>query len=197
MSLIVGLIAGLFLALLGLFGGFTAYEGANQAASCVVAVNGTEHCSPALVNGEYQVPDSGVVISSAVNNGPVAPEYQNGYAIEIDVTGHVTYTVTNEGKDTEYAAEIGGDGVQELLAELDSAGFFYLPVADEFASESLPVGGQVSVLTVQLADGSWAVDGNTPLESWDQETLDAAQAIVEQFVAPYLPSVAAATPIAD
>jgi hypothetical protein len=197
MSLIVGLIVGVVFALLGLFGGYTSYEGADQASACVVAVNGTEHCSPVLVNGEYQLPDSGIVISAIVNAGPLPPEYQNGYEIAIDTTGHVVYTVTTEGNDTEYTAEIGVDGVQALLAELDGAGFFYLPVADEFAGEDLPVGGQVSILDIELADGTWMVDGNTPLESQEQSTLDAAQAIVDRFVTPYLPAVAAATPVAD
>src|SRR4051794_19167772 len=90
------------LALLALVGlllfGFGAYESypepAVYSSGCFSGSDGIERCSPELADGNYQLPDSGVVIHAAVNNGPVSPEDQQGYDIQIEADGGVTIEMT-------------------------------------------------------------------------------------------------------
>lgn len=198
MGFIVGLVLGALLAFLGLFGSFAAYEGAGESSaySCYISDEGWERCTPQMVNGEYQLPESGSVIEAIVNAGPLPPEYQNGYSIKIDATGHVGYTVTTEGEDTEYSGEIGIDGMQVLLSELEGSGYYFLPRAEEFDGEDMPVGGSVSVLSVNLLGGAWSVDGKTLMEASEQDSLSLAQSIVERAVSRVIPIAAPATPVA-
>jgi hypothetical protein len=184
MSVIFGIIIGALLALFGLFGSWSEYEGTSGDQTCAVDDDGVSRCGPSKIDGLYQLPDSGVVVSAIVNNGPLPPEYQAGYEITIDADGHVTIEDTDEGtpEPAVSTADIGVDGLQELLGDLETAGFFYLPVWSEFEDADVPVGGGVSDLTVTLEDGTWEVYG-APLEDPDDiGILDSSQTIVANAV---------------
>lgn len=147
----------------------TTYEGGTRAQRCAAGEDGIDRCGPITVDGKYQLPAEGDVIRSVVHTGPVAPEYQAGYEIVVDAGGTVTITETPPGasgdlsqadrtaEETVRTEEIGADGVQDLLAELETCDFYYLPQRSEFTDRDMPVGGSVSILEVQLADGAWEV----------------------------------------
>jgi hypothetical protein len=153
---------------------------AGTSQTCTISANGTERCGPALVDGRYQLPSDGVVLTAVVNNGPLPPEFQAGYEITIDVAGSATITVTEEGQPDNpviTTSKLGVDGLQDLLMQLDTCGFYYLPQRSEFADVDLPVGGSVSVLEVRLADGGWATSEVT-LTGPEQTSFRACQDIV-------------------
>jgi hypothetical protein len=98
------------------------------------------------------------VIFSAVNNGSVPPEYQEGVEVTIDATGHATIQTKTEGTPvpSEQAVDIGVDGLQQLLVQLQSIGYFDLPQPNPIVETPQPVGGPNNILSVTLADGSWS-----------------------------------------
>jgi hypothetical protein len=200
MSAIIGFIIGILVALLGLLGlgGFTAFGipvGDETAQTCIASDDGVERCGPEIASdGSYQLPAAGQVIRSFVHTGPVSPEYQEGYEIVVDADGTVTTTVTPLGASSDLGEseqtaeqivrieEIGEAGVQELLTELDYCGFYYLPQSSEFRDEDMPVGGSISIIEVQLEDGTWEVSGAL-LDGMDEAYLDACQQqLAERFV---------------
>jgi hypothetical protein len=195
MGALIGFILGILLALFGI-AGWSAYDGEDGTSeqTCTFADDGVERCGPTSVDGTYQLPAAGQVIRSFVHTGPVSPEYQEGYEIVVDADGTVTTTVTPLGAsgdlgESEQTAEqivrteeIGEAGVQELLTELDYCGFYYLPQSNEFGDEDMPVGGSVSIIEVQLEDGTWEVSGAL-LDGMDEAYLDACQQqLAERFV---------------
>ncbi len=138
-----------------LFTGTTS-NGSSSEQACVTSTTGVDRCGPEIVDGRYVLPDAGVVIRSVVNNGPLSPEYQDGYEIDIDVSGVVTITeLQGEAEPLIRTDVITTEGVQELLTDLDQCQFYYLPQRSEFEDSALPAGGSVSVLAVHLGNGDW------------------------------------------
>lgn len=129
---------------------------------------------PRRVDGRYQLPDdpAATVIDLTVGNGSLPPEYQYGYEVTIDASGHAVVTISPVGskaspvavETTRRTVEIGEDGLQDLLAEMDERGFFALPPADP---DQILVGGEVDVIEVTLADDDWTVN-NWSLEAAEQ-----------------------------
>jgi hypothetical protein len=185
----VTILALLLLLLLSIFGvGTGNTEGTSEEQTCVAEVGGSERCSPATTNGEYQLPSSGTVVHALVNNGPLPPEYQDGYEITIDAAGRATVVVTAPGASDDLGdqrtldpirttVDLGIDGLQQLLRDLDNAGFFFLRTRDEIDPADIPIGGDVSNLEVTLADRSWDVEG-AGLQSDDRVRLDEAQRVL-------------------
>ena len=158
----------------------------------VVRPDGDTRAGPTIVNGRYQLPASGTVVRAVVNNGPLPPEYQEGYEISIDVGGLATAVVTPQGAAADLGEErtaeqrtmtvdLGPDGLQALLRDLDATGFFFLPQRHELEPNDFQVGGPVSNLTVTLAGGVWDVQG-AGLRGQDLAWLDEAQAIVARAI---------------
>ena len=135
---------------------------------------------PRLVDGRYQLPDdpTATVIDLTFGNPTLPPEYQYGYEVTIDASGHAVATISPVGSRastptvdaSEQSAELGEDGLQDLLAELEALGFFELPPEDP---ENLLIGGEVDAIEVTLADGQWRVN------SWSLEGSD----LEEKFAA--------------
>jgi hypothetical protein len=109
---------------------------------------------------EFDLPDDDeIVVWSLVDNGPVAPDAQTWYEIEIDAGGHAEAEFTPEGASPdldEPAAEqerwrydLDEDGLQGLLVVLDDLGFFDLPPSDEV---DVPEGAGADLLRVTLAE---------------------------------------------
>lgn len=151
---------------------------------CVAAADGVERCGPELVDGAFQLPEEGLVLRSRVDNGPLSPEFQAGYEIQIDADGTVRTEVFAEGEvdnPTRTEVAIGADGVQELLGSLDRCDFFFMPQRSEFDGMDLPVGGGVSLLEVTLEDGVWATSAYT-LEGEQLAQFEACQLLLtEEF----------------
>lgn len=193
MSILLLLI--LFLGLFG-FSGWSAVtpdESTSQSQQCAVG-DGVERCGPTLINERYQLAPSGPVIEARVNNGPVAPDAQAGYLIVIEPDGTVTITETPAGasssldadartaEETVRTEQIGEEGVQRILNELDRCNFYYLPQRDEVDPSELPDGGGISILRVMLVDGEWEVFDQTLQTRVDRRQFDACQALlVDQF----------------
>ncbi len=139
---------------------------------------------PSVVDGEYGVPAGDeIVIRIVENSGPVSPEFQTGYSVEIDADGHAEYVVTPEGASGDMTdptaapqvtvAELGEDGVQSLLQLLDVTGVFDLHNPDDEA----PPGASVDLLEVTLDDGTWLTQ-NVALADEAAAPLDLAQALI-------------------
>lgn len=134
---------------------------ARQAAPPAKATPGA--ATPAA-RGRYRLPNdpTATVISVTFGNGSLPPEYQYGYDVTIDASGHAVVTISPVGSRdassagaAEQAVELGEVDLRALLAELDALGFFALPQADP--SKRL-IGGEVDEIDVTLADGEWQVD---------------------------------------
>lgn len=152
----------------------------SESQSCVGVMQGEpQRCGPTLIDDQYQVPASGMVIHAVVNVGPLPPEYQEGYEITIDAAGIATIVVTPLGAEEPITttADLGPDGLQNLLRDLDNAGFFYLPTTESLDETDVPIGGDVSNLQVTLVDDVWEVPG-AALTGIDRETLDQAQRLL-------------------
>ncbi len=154
------------LALLGLllFGmGSQSLTGSSQ--ECSLSMDGIERCGPEInEDNTFGLPRDGVVIRAVVNNGPVAPDSQEGYELEIGTDGSVVVSETIpsdlSGGDSELvvtSSSIGVEGVQSLLQELNTCGIFFLPQRSEFDDADLPDGGSTSLISIRLADGEWEV----------------------------------------
>jgi hypothetical protein len=187
----MSLIALILLLLWTLLFGTSSFDGGgteSQSQACAVAAGDEQRCGPTLVNDQYQVPVSGTVIHAVVNVGPLPPEYQEGYEITIDATGVATVVVTPLGASDDLGdaatrepivttVDLGPDGLQNLLRDLDNSGFFYLPTTESLDETDVPIGGDVSNLTIKLIDDVWEVPG-AALTSDDRETLDHAQRLL-------------------
>ena len=145
---------------------------------------GPSEDGPSVVDGEYEVPAGDEIIIRVVeNNGPVSPEFQTGYSVEIDANGHAEYVFTPAGASGDMTdptaapqvtvAELGEDGVQSLLQLLDATGVFDLDNPDDEA----PPGASVDLLEVTLDEGTWVIQ-NVALEDEAAAQLDLAQALI-------------------
>jgi hypothetical protein len=155
---------------------------------CLVVEGGHHHCTPTLVGIDFLLPASGTVIHAAVTNGPLPPESQQGYEITIDATGRATIVVTphraaeslgdrRTAEPIVSTADLGVDGLQQLLRTLYGASFFFLRTTDEIDPADVPVGGAASSIEVTLADGTWRVSG-PGLTPEERSLLDGAQSLV-------------------
>ena len=135
-------------------------------------------------DGAYELPAGNeIVIRIAENNGSVSPEFQTGYAVEIDSSGHAEYIFTPEGASGDMTdttpepqvttADLGEDGLQALLKQLDTTGVFDLANPDDEPSP----GASVDVLEVTLDDGTWLIQ-NVDLADDAATQLDLAQALI-------------------
>jgi hypothetical protein len=151
----------------------------SESRACAVAEGDEQRCGPTRVNDQYQVPVSGTVIHALVNVGPLPPEYQEGYEITIDASGVATVAVTPLGAAEAIATivDLGPDGLQHLLRDLDNAGFFYLATVKTLDETDVPIGGDVSDLTITLVDDVWDVPG-AALTADERTTLDEAQRLL-------------------
>jgi len=159
----------IWIVVLALFGlllfrvGSQTLTGSSQ--ECTATATGVERCGPEINDdGTFKLPDDEIVIRAVVNNGPVAPDSQEGYEVQIAADGSVVVTETiasdGSGEDSERvvtSSSIGGDGVQNLLQDLNSCGIFFLPQRAEFSDADLPDGGRTSLISIHLADGEWEV----------------------------------------
>jgi hypothetical protein len=189
----VALLALLLLLFLSIFsGGPSPADGTSEAQTCMADAGGVQRCSPATIDGEYQLPASGTVIHAVVNNGPLPPEYQAGYEITIDATGQATVIVTPEGaaeslgdqrtaEQITTVVELGTDGLQHLLRDMDNSDFFYLPTRAEVEAEDIIVGDDVSFIEVTLADGTWDISGSG-MQPDDRARLDDVQSFLAAAV---------------
>jgi hypothetical protein len=139
--------------------------------------------TPIATDGEFPMPTCGtVVIDATVNAGPLPPEYQEGYEITIDTSGVAIVAINWEGTPTPEVTivNLGEDGLQELLQQLQEIGFFDLLSEGTPGPESdMPVGGPTNNLSVWLGDQTWQVSEYW-LSSEGQEILnESQQAIVD------------------
>lgn len=145
---------------------------------------GPSEDGPSVIDGAYELPAGNeIVIRIAENNGSVSPEFQTGYAVEIDASGHAEYIFTPEGASGDMTdttaepqvttADLGEDGLQALLKQLDTTGVFDLANPDDEA----PLGASVDVLEVTLDDGTWLIQ-NVDLADDAATQLDLAQALI-------------------
>jgi hypothetical protein len=136
--------------------------------------------------------DEALVIDSTVDNGPVAPESQEGYEIKIFGSGRAEITVTPPGasdalgdnttaeKQTR-TVELTDAELSQMLQDLQDSGYFRLIQAKDINPASQTEGGPASLLKVSLVDGDWSVDGNG-LTDTQAATLEKAQKIVSDAV---------------
>lgn len=144
---------------------------------------------PERVDGRYRLPDDSAVtvIALSFGNPTLPPEYQYGYEVTIDASGHALATIEPVGsraspptvQPAELTADLSEDGLQELLAELDALGFFALPPEDP---ERILMGGEVDLIEVTLPGGQWRVS------DWSLETSEQR----ERFAAAHAPILRAA-----
>jgi hypothetical protein len=157
---------------------------------------------PRTVNGLYQLPSGDAIVVELIeNNGPVAPEDQQGLALTITADGRATYVETPPGGSPALAeptaeqivveTDLGAAGLQSLLAELDALGFFALTEAAGSDPAELPVGGPVRILTVTLEDGTWTV-ADAGLSAADAGRFSEARAAVIDAGRPEASAVPAA-----
>jgi hypothetical protein len=182
----VALLALLLLLIFGIWSGGTDVVTEDQV--CTAAEEGPERCGPTAVDGTYDLPASGTVVHALVNNGSLPPEYQQGYEITIDTTGQATVVVTPEGASPELGdlrtaeqitttVDLGTDGLQQLLRDLDNQSFFLLPTREEVERDGVIAGDSVSIVEVTLAEGTWEISGSG-MEPGDRARLDAFQDIL-------------------
>jgi hypothetical protein len=136
--------------------------GESVAGSATPAATPADHDKPELVEGRYQLPDdpAAIVIELRFGNPTLPPEYQYGYDVTVDASGHAVATISPVGSRastptadrSELTAELGEDGLQDMLAELDALGLFALPPEDP---DRLLIGGEVDRIEVTLTDGQW------------------------------------------
>src|SRR5262245_47451610 len=82
--------------------------------------------SPIAADGSFPMPACGtVVIDSIVNNGPVSPEFQEGYEITIDTGGVAIVAIKQQGTPTPSTQMVNlcPEGLQDLLGQLQEIGF--------------------------------------------------------------------------
>jgi hypothetical protein len=129
--------------------------------TCVATMDAPQRCGPEITGGLFALPSEGVVIRAVVNKGPIEPQFQAGYELQILADGAVS--ITEQDGETPLpvrAARVEPATLQRLLASLNNCGLFEIPQASEFSEEERPVGGAVSVIQVHLADGDWEVSGD-------------------------------------
>ena len=133
-----------------------------------------------------------LVIDSKVDNGPVAPESQEGYEIKIFGSGRAEITITPPGASDALGSQTTAEKqmrtvdltnaeLTQLLQQLQDAGYFRLTQANDINPNSQTVGGSTSLLNVSLVDGDWTVNGNGLTDS-QANTLEKAQKIVSDAV---------------
>lgn len=150
--------------------------------SCVQTDSTSVRCGPMTSGGIYSLPSEGVVIRAVVNNGPIEPQYQAGYELEIGADGSVS--ITEQEGESQFSGRsmlIGIDKVQALLGSLESCGLYGLPQSTEFTDADRPVGGGVSVIQVHLADGDWEVSGDLLAGSDSATFAGCQQQLAEKF----------------
>jgi hypothetical protein len=139
----------------------------------------------------FPTPDCGtVVIQSTVNNGPVAPPYQQGYQITIDIEGTAIVSIKAQGTPTPSSqiVSLGQDRLQSLLQQLEQIGYFDLVAKMQGTPPAPPlVGGPTNTLSVWLNGQMWQVSG-TGLSDDDLATLNQAQKAVADAVGVPVPS---------
>ncbi len=162
---------------------------ANRTQVSLFLTNGLAEEDPSL----QVLDDETVAIRSAVNNGPVSPEYQSGYEILISGNGDVEIIITPPGAsdsldeadrtaDQEITtSSLDRDEMNQLLADLDAIGYFQLPDPDSVDPDQLLVGGGVQVVTITLVDGVWEVNANGLLDD-QADILEQAQQIIADAV---------------
>ena len=138
---------------------------------------------------EFDLPadDDAVVVRLAENSGPLSPEFQEGYEIEITAGGEATYTITPAGASPDLEepdldqvvleAELADDDLQDLLEELGELGYFEL-ADDVDPDDEPPPGGSISLLAVTLDDDEWLVYPDGLTDDEDRQLVDAQQAVV-------------------
>jgi hypothetical protein len=136
--------------------------------------------------------DEALVIDSTVDNGPVAPESQEGYEIKIFGSGRAEITITPPGaadalgdqttaeKQTR-TVDLSDEELTQLLQQLQDSGYFRLTQESDINPNSQTVGGSNSQLKVSLVDGDWTVIGNG-LTDTQAATLEKAQKIVSDAI---------------
>lgn len=145
---------------------------------------------PQMVDGRYQLPSdaSVVVIDMTFGNPTLPPDSQYGYDVTIVASGEATVTISPVGSRDgdastteviELATDLEEDGLQGLLAELDTLGFFALPPEDP---DVFLTGGEVNVIDVYLADGQWSVNTWSLQTDEQRERFDAAHLAILQAV---------------
>ena len=133
-----------------------------------------------------------LVIDSKVDNGPVAPESQEGYEIKIFGSGRAEITITPPGASDALGSQTTAEKqmrtvdltdaeLTQLLQQLQDAGYFRLTQANDINPNSQTVGGSTSLLNVSLVDGDWTVNGNGLTDS-QANTLEKVQKIVSDAV---------------
>jgi hypothetical protein len=118
-----------------------------------------------------------VVIDAIVNNGPVSPEFQQGYEVTIDTGGVAIVAIKQQGTPTPEVqiVNLGPDGLQNLLGQLQETGFFGIPdLGTPGPDEPILVGGPTNTLSVWLGDQTWQF-GEADLGEDDLAILNEAQ----------------------
>jgi hypothetical protein len=123
-----------------------------------------------------------VVIDATVNNGPLPPEYQQGYEITIDTGGVAIVAIYWEGTPTPevHIVNLGEDGLQQLLQQLQEIGYFDLLSGGTPGPEfDVPVGGPTNNLSVWLGTQTWQVSEYWLSEEGAAILAEAQRAIVD------------------
>lgn len=187
--LLFGILIALVLAGLAWLTPESAFTGSAGGATAVASPLAPVHVGTATAKVFPLPSGNAVVIDAAVNSGALPPpHFEVGYEITITAKGHVTITVTPEGaqgagaitptaKQHTISREIGVDGLQRLLNEMDRAGFFGLSPLQG----SPRVGGPTSIIDVHLANGAWSVDG-AQLPPAALDTLNQIQTLIAAAV---------------
>jgi hypothetical protein len=140
-------------------------------------------------DGAFDLPadEDAVVVRLVENNGPLSPEFQEGYEIGITAGGEATYTITPAGANPDLGddaldqvvleAELSEDDLVDLLDELDDRGYFEL-AEDADTEDDLPVGGSVTLLAVTLDDDEWSLYADGLTDDENRQLSDAQQAVV-------------------
>jgi len=86
-------------------------------------------------------------ISYSYSKGPVTPEYQYNYTIDINPDGEGKLIYTKSSKTSEYDFRVGKKGRKKLNAALSKSQVFTVS-ADEMKSKEMVVGGPQRSLTI-------------------------------------------------
>jgi hypothetical protein len=117
------------------------------------------------------------VIDAVVNNGPISPEFQQGYEITIDTGGVAIYAIKQQGTPTPVVqiVNLGPDGLQQLLGQLQEIDFFGIAFqGTPGPGTPIMVGGPTNSLSVWLGDQTWQVS-QADLSSDDLAILEESQ----------------------